>query len=248
MGQTSLFDIMDSDSAAATLHQKPPLDEWPENEILAFEKEMLGLYVSSHPLARHADLLRRFSSVKPEDIPNLREGQEVVVGGLIAAVKHHVTARGSKMAFVTLDTLDGPCEVTVFSDIYEQRAGLLVPEFVVMTPARVTFRNNAPGLVAADVFPIEEAEGQLTRAVHIRLQTLGLEESLVEQLARVLGAWPGRCGVYLHCITPENTDVTIRATKACLVTASPALRDEVEALLGEGAIWFSGDNGYHAAE
>jgi len=240
LGQTSLFDLMGSSEAAQTLHQKPELAEWPEPEILAFEKEMLGLYVSSHPLARWAETIRRFSSVSIADIANMREGQEVVIGGLVANAKVHVTSRGQKMAFITLETLEGVCEVTVFSDTYEQRAGLLIPDMVVMLPARVNFRNGNAGLIAADVLPIEEAEKNLTRSIHIRLQTIGLDMPIMERLAEMLGARPGRCNVYLHCMTTDNLDVTVRATDSCMVAPSSALRNEIENLLGEGTIWFAG--------
>lgn len=243
LGQTSLFDLMGATETAQTLHQKPDVAEWGEPEILAFEKEMLGLYVSSHPLARWSETLRRFSSVSIADIANMREGQEVVLGGLVSNVKVHVTSRGQKMAFLALETLEGVCEVTVFSDTYEQRAGLLAPDMVVMLPARVNFRNGTAGLIAADVLPIEEAEKTLTRSVHIRLQTIGLDAPLMDRVAEMLGARPGRCNVYLHCMTADNLEVTIRATDSCMVAASSALREEVETLLGEGTVWFAGQNG-----
>ena len=243
IGQTSLFDLMDSSTTSNSFHDKPELAEWPENEILAFEKEMLGLYVSSHPLAHHGQTLERYSSVKVSDLPNLREGQEVVVGGLVVAVKYHVTARGAKMAFMTVETLEGPCEITVFSDLFEQRAGLIVQDMVVMVPARVSFRNNTPGLVASDILPIKDAEKQLTRTVHIRLQTIGLEARLIDQLAQILGNTPGKCSVHLHCIQADQTDVTVRATQACTVAPTEKLRDQVEQLLGPDAVWFSGANG-----
>lgn len=242
-GQTSLLDLMMAPGEIDhALHRTPSLDEWPENEILAFEKEMLGLYVSSHPLARHAHTLERFSTAHVSDIPNLRNGHELTIGGLVTTVRHYVTARGSKMAFVTIETLAGPCEVTVFSDIFEQRAGLLVPDMIVMISARVNYRNNEAGLVASDVIPIEEAEKHLTKAVHIRLSTVGLDETLLQRLAGILDARPGRCDVYLHCYTPEHKEVTIHATSACRVAASEALRKDIEDLLGEETVWFSAGN------
>lgn len=245
-GQTSLFDLLGGDESGTgsgpAMHQKPDLEEWPESEVLAFEKEMLGLYVSSHPLARHAQTLERYSTIHVAEIANLREGQEVVVGGMITAAKHHITAKGSKMAFIAIETLEGPCEITVFSDTFEQRAGLLVQDMVVMVPARVSFRNNTPGLIAGDVMPIEDAEKNLTREVHIRVQTLGLDETLLQQLAQRLGDRPGKCDVFLHCMTPERTEVIVQATQVCRVSATPALRLAVEEMLGEDTIWFSGGN------
>ena len=242
-GQTSLFDLAGAEDTVQTLRQKPDVAEWPESELLAFEKEMLGLYVTSHPLAHHAKILKRYSNLDVNDIPSLGDGQEVVIGGLLANVKHHVTSRGNKMAFVTLETLEGPCEITVFSDVFERRAGLIVQDMAVMVPARVNYRNGEPGLIASDVLRLEDAEKHLTRVVHIRLRTFGVDETLLERLAQILGARPGRCEVLLHCVTPQHEDVTVQATSACLVAATPELRREVEELLGEDTIWFSGGNG-----
>ena len=242
-GQTSLFDLMGSEEAAPTLHQKPDVDEWPENEILAFEKELLGLYVSSHPLARYAEKIRRFSTIHASQIPALRDGQEVVIGGLIANVKHYTTQRGNQMAFLTIDTLDGQCEVTVFSDVFEQCAGLLMQDKIVMIPARVSFRNDEPGLLADQIVAIEDTEKRLTRAVHIRVNTVGIDDALLTELIDILDTKPGRCEVYLHCVTAARDEVTIHATSACRVAPSQELQTDVERLLGADSLWYTGGNG-----
>jgi DNA polymerase-3 subunit alpha len=244
-GQTSLLELMgDADETSETMQPKPDVPEWPENELLAFEKEMLGLYVSSHPLARHARILDRYTSHSLASLNELREGTEVVLGGLVGNVKQHITARGSKkMAFATLETLEGPVEFTVFPELYEQKAGLLVADMAVMLVATINFRNDEAGLIAQDILPIDDAESKLTRAVHIRLATVGLDDVLLERLAEILGARPGKCDVYLHCVTPEHDDVTIHATDACKVAASAELSQQVEELLGEESLWFSGGNG-----
>ena len=242
-GQTSLFDLEGAGDTADAMHHKPNVEEWPESEVLAFEKEMLGLYVSSHPLARHMTTLDRYTTVVVDDIARMREDQEVVVGGVISQVKHYTTSRGSRMAFITVDTPAGPCEITVFSDVFEQKAGLIVQDMVVLVPSRVNYRNGEAGLIAGDIVPIEEAESRLTKCVHIALKTVGLDAPLVEHLAQTLGRTPGRCSVFLHCMTQEHTEVVVEATEVCLVAATPALREEVESLLGEGSIWFAGKSG-----
>lgn len=242
-GQTSLMDLFGEEETEQTLRQKPDLLEWPESELLQYEKEMLGLYVSSHPLARHAETIQRFSSVHLGDLPELRESQEVTLGGLISGVKTHITGRGGKMAFLTFETLEGHTEVTVFSDLFEKKPGLIVQDMIVMLRARVSYRNQAPGLIATDIIPIEDAEKEFTTAVHIRMQTAGLDDVLVERLAEVLGSRPGRCDVYLHCLTPSRDEVTVHATGSCRVSASRNLRAEIEGLLGEDCIWFSAGMG-----
>jgi len=111
---------------------------------------------------------------------------------------------------------------------------------VVMIPARVSFRNNTPGLIAADVIAIDDTERNLTRTVHIRLQTMGLDEALVQELAQLLGTVPGRCDVFIHCMTPDNTEVVVQATPACRVAPTPALKEKIESIYGDDTVWFAG--------
>ncbi|MCP4642817.1 MAG: DNA polymerase III subunit alpha [bacterium] len=241
-GQTSLLDLMGGD-AAESMRQVPDVPEWDEQILLTYEREVLGLYVSSHPLARHTQTLERFSTVRIADIATMRENDPVVLGGLIANVKHYTTQRGKKMAFVTLDTLEGPVEVTVFSETYEQRADLLVQDEIVVIAAKVKIRNDEAGLLADDIVPIEEAEAKFTKIVHVQLRADLSERGVLDTMAEVLGARPGPCDVYLHCTTPGADEVTVHASSACTVAATPELRSEIERLLGEGSVWYSAGNG-----
>ncbi len=242
-GQTSLFDLMDADEAADFVRSKPEVEEWPEHELLQFEKDMLGLYVSSHPLEKYTKLLKHFSVRDATNLRNFRESQTVILGGLLTTVKHHMTAKGKRMAFVTIETLAGPVEVTVFSDVFDEHGDLLVKDNVIVVPAHVNYRNNEPGLIADDIVPIDQAEAKLTKAVHIRMSTLGLENELVSQLAALLGAYPGPCDVYLHCTMPDQREITVHATSACMVKPSPQMVTQVEELIGDDCLWFSAGTG-----
>ncbi len=241
-GQTSLFDMMGMESASEIIHAKPELPEWPEYELLQYEKEMLGLYVSSHPLARHKDILRRFSSVSLMDREDLEEGQEVALGGLVANVKTHLTGRG-KMAFLTLDTLEGACEITIFSDLYEQKASALVPDSIIMIAAKVSYRNNEAGFIANNIVPIADAEKHFAKAVHIRIPAFALKNGEIDRLAEILGEARGPCDVFLHCVTPGEDEIIVHATSACRVAPSRNLRAAIEALLGEENYWCSSGAG-----
>ena len=243
-GQTSLLELMAAENEAPLNRQKPELEEWHENQLLAFEKEMLGLYVSSHPLAKHAALLQRYSSASIAELSTLPEGQVVCIGGLVSNTKVHVTQRGRKMAFVTLETLESPCEVVVFSELFESKAELLVPDMIVMLQAKVSYRNGEPSLLAEDIVPIDETEKRFTQSVHIRLRTVGLDHALVTRIAEVLDAQPGHCDVYLHCITPNHDEITVHATSSCMVAPTERLQRDIEDILGEGCLWFAGANGH----
>ena len=243
-GQGSLLDLLGGEELAETMREKPALDEWPEKEILAHEKEMIGLFISSHPLDKHRDSLNQFTTRDLADLSTKRDGQELNIGGLVGTVKIHVTQKGKKMAFLTIDTLDGPCEVTVFSDTYENASPLLVPDAPVIVRSHINFRNGEAGLIADDIMAIEEAAEKLTRAIHIRMNG-GNEkkDEVISELAHLLGENPGACDVYLHCDTPDNHEVTVHATSSCMVAPSAQLKGKIEALLGTECMWYSAGNG-----
>ncbi|MFP4500082.1 MAG: DNA polymerase III subunit alpha [Candidatus Hydrogenedentota bacterium] len=241
-GQTSLLELLGDDDGGKAMHDKPNLVEWQETELLQYEKEVMGLFVSGHPLMRYQVILDRFATLHLADLPEKQEGEEVIAGGLLTQVKQHMGNRG-QMAFATLETLEGNVEMTIFPDVYEQKKGLIVPDMIVMVKAKVNFRKNAPGLIVLDVMPIEHAERELTTAVHVRLAETAIENGTLDRVANILGKRQGMCDVYLHCANATVGEVIIHATSACQVAATRALRSELEALLGEDNVWFSAGMG-----
>lgn len=242
-GQSSLFELEELQEDASARREPPALADFPEQELLQMEKEMLGLYISSHPLLRHADVLRWLSTANAATLRQCREGEEVNLGGLVAQVKTHITSKGAKMAFLTIETLEGPCEATAFSDIFAASAGLLVPDAVVMLQGRVNYRNNEPGLIVDMVLPVEEAAERLARAVHVRLPAEELDQELAERVARVIDAHGGTGDVYLHFPLPDGSDAIIHATDACRVRPSRAVCKALEAILGAGSAWLGAGGG-----
>jgi len=243
-GQFSLFDLEGMEESAADAQaQKPDLIEWPEFEILQWEKDMLGLYVSTHPLSSHEGVLRNFCSpglatLTPED-----EGAEKIAGGIVTQLKTHVTAKGDKMAFLTVDTLEGPVELTVFTDTYREKSALLQQDMILIARARVSVRKGEAGLVAEEVYPIEEAEKHFARAVHVRLPAGGAPRPTLERLADILGESKGPCDVFLHCAQPGGGEAVVHASSACTAKPGRALRYAVEELLGAESVWFTNGDG-----
>ena len=241
-GQTSLFDMGGMEETVQEMNQQPDLPEWPEPELLQYEKDMLGLYISSHPLENHAQTLRSFNTVRLAELRDLKEGAEVSLGGLVNTVRTIITSKGGKMAFVGLETLEGTCEITVFADLYEQTAHLLTPDSIVMVTARVNYRNDEPSLLANSILEIDQAEQHLTRAVHIRLRTAQLAAETVDRLAETLGQAKGPCDVFLHC-QKNGREYVVHAIDACTVAPSSDLKQRVERLLGPNSLWYSSGNG-----
>lgn len=237
-GQTSLFDLSEEDIGFEVSFKPLELPEWPEPELLAFEKEMLGLYVTSHPLRSYEMLIHRLSTLELNDYADLKDGTLVNVIGIITEAKKIYSRKGEAMAFLKLETLQGPIEMTVFSRLYAEKRDLLQEDSIVACKARVTIRDEKPSLIAENLVTIEEAESLLAQSFHVRLAEDQQVPEIVHELAVLLGQHPGKCDVFLHCLHPVG-EVIIHATSACLVNPTGQLHAQVAALLGEGASFCS---------
>jgi DNA polymerase-3 subunit alpha len=122
--QVSLFDGWEEETAPAAL-SLPPIPEWTRRDILAAEKEALGLYISGHPLEEYRRLLRAVTTASTGEIREMMEGREVLVGGLVTALRRISTRRGEPMAFMTLEDLTGSIEVVLFPRVYLECRRLL---------------------------------------------------------------------------------------------------------------------------
>jgi DNA polymerase-3 subunit alpha len=237
-GQSSLFD-MEGMEAQEVLHTKPDVVDWPELERLQWERDMLGIYVSSHPLRQYESLFRRFCTTGLTALTTEDRDRTCIVGGMISSVRLFNTSKGDKMAFLLLDTLEGPVEITVFSDLYAEKGAALQQDMPVLFVANVNVRRETAGLVAEKLVPIEEAERHFARAAHIRIRPHDATRERLERVALTLGNMHGDCDVYLHCVQPDGGEVIVHAADACRVKPGRALRYAIEEVLGEDSVWFS---------
>ena len=239
-GQISMFDL---DGDFSVIYEKPNLPEWPDHIVWESEKEMLGLYISSHPLRNYRDLIARYATLKLSEAMEMREGDEVSAAGIITNVRTLLTKKGDRMAFVSLETLQGPCELTVFSEVFQRNGALLANDMIVMVRARVNFRDDKLSFLVNEIMPIDDAERAMTKALHVRLDLAAQQPETLEKLAKLLGGARGACDVYLHCATGAEGEAVVHAPESCRVAFSRGLKSTVEALLGEEAAYFSGGMG-----
>ncbi|UCC44046.1 MAG: DNA polymerase III subunit alpha, partial [Candidatus Zixiibacteriota bacterium] len=135
----------------------PAIEEWSSSGKLAHEKQMLGFYISGHPLDKYRDTIRSFATTTVAGIENCVDGQEVTVGGILAAVKTKTDKKGNLMAFATLEDFTGTLEVILFSRCYEQYADFIKVDKMVLLTGRVSTREGeAAKLIGAEVLPLEK--------------------------------------------------------------------------------------------
>lgn len=189
-GQLSIFDMM-SEPQELLQEDYPDIKEYPVNVMLAMEKEMLGLYVSGHPLSEYQDILDRNvnlfskdmyidtdenSSDLELDVRKLQDSMRVTVGGIVVSRKTKATKNNNLMAFVGLEDLYGTMELIVFPTIYEKFSQLLQQESIIIVNGRLSMREDEqPKIIAEEVLPITS------------LQEKGLYMTLPDQLQREEG-------------------------------------------------------------
>ncbi len=238
-GQISLFGSADSSDHAGETGLYPEITEWHEGELLAFEKDVVGFYISGHPLARYEKIIKTYNTTSSMGLSELGEGAEVGMAGIIAGIKIITTKRGGMMAYVRFEDMEGTCEVVVFSKEYEEYSGILKKDGFVYIKGTVDFRQGVPKIVAKEVFPITEVERRLSKSVHIKLITTGFEEDNLLSLEKVLSSFPGECVVYFHLLDSRKRETVLGGNSSLMVEPGEKLVKQVEELVGEGNILFS---------
>ncbi|TRZ93978.1 DNA polymerase III subunit alpha [bacterium] len=204
--------------------------EWPEPQVLAFEKDMLGFYVSGHPLARYASQLKRFTPFSTANLSQCPDGQEIKIVGLIAKIKQTVTrAKQEKMAILKMEDLEGEIEVLVFPAAFQKISQFIQPSTVVLAKGRINLKEETPKLILNDLLPIDEVYKVIT-GININLS--GLRDNLFETLKELLLSSPGRVPIYLHLDTPAKSRVQLVVGEGFYVQPNEKLIQDIENLLG----------------
>lgn len=206
-GQESLF-ALDAAALEPARVAPPDIPEWPESERLAHEKELLGTYLSGHPLDRHAEPLAGVDLTATTDLGALTNGAKVDLLGLVRAIRPITTKKGDKMAFVTVEDYHGTAEVVVFSDAYERHRALLVIDRAIWIRGTWQVRDERRSVIVNEILDPAEAAKAAPRWITIDLPPLdgvnGGADRLLDHLAEILRQHPGRWRVRLAVPTPEG--------------------------------------------
>ena len=173
------------DSAAAGQPQRaaealPNVPELPSADLLKFEKELLGFYITSHPLTEHQAAIERYTTASTREAMNCSEGSEVLIGGMFSAVRPKVAktgrSAGQRWAILELEDLEGKIEGMAFAETYADISarfpGVLVNERIVFMRGKVDKRRETPCIMVTDVIPIEAAIERLTTSIGVKLDPI----------------------------------------------------------------------------
>ncbi len=238
-GQGSIFDLGfgDAEPAAEVArrnHQPIASGEFEKAELLRLEKETLGLYVSEHPLSAVRDQLRRKTDATLGEIERRRDGEVVMVGGIISGVKHLTTKKGEAMVFLQLEDPTGTAEVVVFAATYSSSREMCVTDRILVVKGRVDHKQQGETkLIALELTPFEAVAER--RDVRFRLDARQAEAGVIAELARLVKEYPGDSPVYL-AIDSSLGARTLAFGPGYRVQPDSDFIAEAKALLGEAAV------------
>jgi DNA polymerase III subunit alpha len=234
LGQASIFDLGADETSPADHEPKIPLLEADKGTLLKMEKESLGLYVSEHPLSGVRDQLRRRTDCTLAELERRREGETVLVGGIVAATRTTMTKKGEPMAFVQLEDVAGSVEVVVFNSTYAVARELLVADAVLVVKGRVDHKQQGETkLVALEVTPFEAVPER--REVRLKVDARSAPAGIIGELAHVVRDFPGEAQVYVDLVTSLGPKL-LELGPDYRVDPQPDFFASVRTLLGEAAV------------
>ncbi|MGO9585797.1 MAG: DNA polymerase III subunit alpha [Limisphaerales bacterium] len=240
-GQSSLFGALE-EKAPPMPESISNLPEWPQHELLAHEKELLGFYVTGHPLTPFAPILEKYALTNTAKLAELPNRSLTRIGGLIAAVQNGVSKRSGKpYSMVTLEDLEGSVQILCMNENYDKYRGLLTPNKAILVIGEVNTGDDRPKIFPQEIMPLEDAPRRFTRQVHLRLHTAHLKSEQLESVRELVAAHPGKCPLLLCFMRPGGEVIFVDTNERFSVTPSQKLQQEADARFGEETYYAKAD-------
>ena len=232
-GQSSLFGALE-EKAPPMPESISNLSEWPQHELLAHEKELLGFYVTGHPLTPFAPILEKYALTNTAKLAELPNRSLTRIGGLIAAVQNGVSKKSGKpYSMVTLEDLEGSVQILCMNENYVRYRELLTPNKAILVIGEVNTGDDRPKIFPQEIMPLEDAPRRFTRQVHLRLHTAHLKPEQLESVRELVAAHPGKCPLLLCFMRPGGEVIFVDTNERFSVTPSQKLQQEADARFGE---------------
>lgn len=240
-GQMSLFGIGQSDSSNTKKDDFPDIKEFEKKYLLALEKEMLGLYISGHPLDEYEEELEIMTNTRISDIISMdheegidlqtkvEDGQRVIIGGIISNITIKPTRNNDIMSFVTIEDIFGSVEIVVFPKVYQKWSKYIQEDSVVVVKGRISVREEEqPKILADSIEPLKTVKVEVNK-LFLRLSD-DLWKSQIESLKPVLERYKGMSPI---CVVLRDSRKKFMASREIWVTVSEELINEVKKVIGD---------------
>jgi DNA polymerase III subunit alpha len=241
-GQSSLFDMLDGGSAPVP-EKRIALPEWPQSELLAAEKELLGFYVTGHPLTPYLPLLEKYALHNSATAAQMENRALTRIGGMIGAVQQGISKKSNKpYALVTIEDLAGSIQMLCMNENFDNYRELLVPGTPILVVGEVNNAEDKPKLFPQEIMRLEEAPKKYTKQVHLRLQTAHLTTDGLEAVHQLATAHRGKCPLFLCFMRPSGQIIFVQTHERFSVAPSLALQQAVDSQFGAATYYAKVDS------
>ena len=237
-GQTSIFGEGPSSDSAHGLTEAalPDMPEWDQGQMLKYERELTGFYITAHPLSRFEAALRKFSTATTGTLGEVTDGKEVKLCGIVTTVKALTTKKGDRMAYVQIEDPQGLVEIIVFPDLFKSASDLLVPERVVQITGIVDRAEKGTRVKGTKIEAIESLLARSVSRINIRVNDGPDASAQLGQVEQILRRHPGPTAISFTLCLPPDIEADTAPVPNVKVLPSEGFVTEVENVLGKGAV------------
>jgi DNA polymerase-3 subunit alpha len=232
-GQSSLFGALE-DKTSPIPEEIANSPEWPQHELLAHEKELLGFYVTGHPLTPYAPILEKYSLANTAELAQLPNRSLTRIGGLIAGVQNGISKKSGKpYSMVTLEDLKGSVQILCMNENYDKYHDLLTMNKAILVIGEVNTGDERPKIFPQEIMMLEDAPRKYTKQVHFRLNMAHVKPEQLDSVRELVAAHAGKCPLFLCFCKPTGEAIFVETHERFFVAPSRQLQQAADGLFGE---------------
>lgn len=237
-GQGSLFDLMATDDEGESAGDElPPAPPWSEKVALAGERELLGIYITGHPLNRYEALLARYQLTPIGAMRDAPDGKDTRVGGIVSKIRKMIDKRTKETwAVLTLEDRENSTEVLVFAESYRNFGDAIQQEAPVLVCGAISRREDTPKLVAVEIYALDDVPRHFATRVGIHLPLEEAKEPALQKLREILRLHPGTTPSLICLACPSGEKILIQASDAFAVLPDQNFMQTLESEFGPSSV------------
>jgi len=237
--QTTIFDSKVLDRQVNV--ELPHINDWSEAEKLTNEKELLGIYVSGHPLMKYEDEVHTFANPEINKLSEIKSSRKVRLCGIINNTSLRFDRNKNQMAFFVLEDFTGSVRVIVFSKVYEEYKNIIQDDnmVVVLGNADVSGEGGSVSILVDEIIPLEYARERFVKQLSLTVAPGSLEEMGVKEIIKLFTRYPGNCPVFLNIKSDNGSDFLLKS-KRYKINPTPEVLDGLRSVLGKENVWLEG--------
>jgi DNA polymerase-3 subunit alpha len=234
--QSSLFELLEGDQKKlVTYPALRDVPEWSQGEKLNREKELIGVYISGHPLLRFEQEYNSFTNVRLGDSSSIVEGMSARASGIVIDVRRKIDRKGNTMAFVQLEDFTGKGEVIFFSDAYSKYQNILFVDSIVLVSGKAQSNGDSVRIMASEAIPLEEAAGKFTKSIAVSIDGSDRSKERLSSLKEMIGGYShGNCSIFFSVSNGDAKPRIFRSNRS--VDPNRRLMDALYDLFGKDNI------------